>query len=105
MQLIPTVLENCFGALLKVLVSKNTNSILSNLLDCQVSWLAQQAKTSWLSVGEDDLKFLFTKVKRRKNSNFIRNFVSPNGILSTHSSIAMEGISYFEELFNSSNLL
>ncbi|PKU63238.1 Putative ribonuclease H protein [Dendrobium catenatum] len=33
------------------------------------SWLIQRAKENWLKQGEEDLKFLFSKVKRRQGSN------------------------------------
>ncbi|KAL0914872.1 hypothetical protein M5K25_015257 [Dendrobium thyrsiflorum] len=77
---------------------KNLNS---DLLDCSSSWnnwLYQRAKLKWLSHGEDDLKFLYAKLRMRKHYNSLLSNTEPLLRPNLISTI----ISHFEELFNAS---
>ncbi|KAL0911502.1 hypothetical protein M5K25_019650 [Dendrobium thyrsiflorum] len=44
---------------------KRVNQQISDLSTMQASWIIQRAKASWLSQGEDNLKFLYARIKRR----------------------------------------
>ncbi|KAL0924141.1 hypothetical protein M5K25_004949 [Dendrobium thyrsiflorum] len=78
------------------LVSKELNFYNSTL----VSWISQRAKLKWLTKGEEDLKFLFSKVKIRKccNRSAISSSLLRPGI---DRSIAVQNIiNHFKSLFN-----
>ncbi|KAI0525141.1 hypothetical protein KFK09_004533 [Dendrobium nobile] len=64
------------------------------------SWISQRAKAYWLSQGEDDLGFLYAKIKSRKNRNVIKELSSPTGLLSSHADMAVALINHFKTLFN-----
>ncbi|PKU62559.1 Putative ribonuclease H protein [Dendrobium catenatum] len=79
---------------------KYANDNLGRLQDNWSSWIKQRAKAYWLSQGEDDLGFLYAKIRARNNRNNIKEIISPNGILSSHSDIAGAFVDYYSELFN-----
>ncbi|KAL0905575.1 hypothetical protein M5K25_024006 [Dendrobium thyrsiflorum] len=47
---------------------KQINSEIAALTSWD-SWIKQRAKENWLKQGEDDLKFLYSKIQARKNFN------------------------------------
>lgn len=51
---------------------KKANELYYLYAKMEYNWIKQRAKETWLSKGEDDLKFLFSSIKERKNSNKIR---------------------------------
>ncbi|PKU62946.1 integrator complex subunit 11 [Dendrobium catenatum] len=79
---------------------KDINTKLNFYHSTLSSWMSQRAKVNWLTYGEEDLKFLYSKVNISKNKNRIRHIVTENGIFSTHQDIAREFISHFSRLFN-----
>ncbi|PKU74732.1 Putative ribonuclease H protein [Dendrobium catenatum] len=81
---------------------KTINSKLAHYNTTLTSWIFQRAKVSWLTHGEDDLKFLYTKINITKNYNRIKEITNEQGTYSTHSDIAKVFIQHFNNLFNSS---
>ncbi|XP_020693114.1 uncharacterized protein LOC110107253 [Dendrobium catenatum] len=76
------------------------NDNLGRLQDNWSSWIKQRAKAYWLSQGEDDLGFLYAKIRARNNINNIKEIISPKGTLTSHSDIAGAFVEYYSELFN-----
>ncbi|PKU76814.1 Putative ribonuclease H protein [Dendrobium catenatum] len=79
---------------------KNANENLGRLQDNWSSWIKQRAKAYWLSQGEDDIGFLYAKIRARNNRNNIKEIISPKGTLTSHSDIADAFVEYYSELFN-----
>ncbi|PKU60948.1 Putative ribonuclease H protein [Dendrobium catenatum] len=79
---------------------KNTNEQLNAAHLAWSSWISQRAKAYWLSQGEDDLGFLYSKIRARGNCNMIKELLTPSGLLSTHSEIAHALVDHFKALFN-----
>ncbi|PKU67297.1 putative mitochondrial protein [Dendrobium catenatum] len=78
----------------------NTNL---KVIDCQTSlasWTIQRAKTKWLQNGEDDLKFLYSKINIRHSYNKIKEIRTDNGSLTSHQDISNAFINHFRNLFN-----
>ncbi|KAI0491962.1 hypothetical protein KFK09_026225 [Dendrobium nobile] len=50
-------------------VLKETNGDIAVLTTSWTSWVSQRAKAKWLKDGEDDLKFLYSKIHMRKSFN------------------------------------
>ncbi|XP_020694665.2 uncharacterized protein LOC110108378 [Dendrobium catenatum] len=46
---------------------KEINSKITAASSLQANWVIQRAKTKWLIHGEDDLKFLYAKIRNRKD--------------------------------------
>ncbi|XP_028547713.1 uncharacterized protein LOC110116364, partial [Dendrobium catenatum] len=80
---------------------KEANTRLASLNSDWVSWISQRAKAYWLSQGEDDLGFLYAKIRSRKNRNTINEISTSTGTLSSHEDLAHVLISHFKELYNS----
>lgn len=64
--------------------------------------MKQRAKAHWLKNFDDDLKFLYRKVKLRNNMNVIKEIHSSMGPIFSFKEIAKEFCDYFENLFNDS---
>lgn len=79
---------------------KSANDNLHSLLADWSSWISQRAKTYWLSHGEDDLGFLYAKIRSRKNRNNIKELSSQSGLLTSHQDIANALIDHFTAIFN-----
>ncbi|PKU64842.1 Putative ribonuclease H protein [Dendrobium catenatum] len=79
---------------------KDINGELHNLNSAWSSWIIQRAKARWLSNGEDDLGFLYARIKSRGNHNRISELTTTDGTFSTHKEIAIAAISYFKNLYN-----
>ncbi|KAI0516632.1 hypothetical protein KFK09_009309 [Dendrobium nobile] len=70
------------------LKSKNwANSYLTNLHEAKCSWISQRAKDRWLSNGEDDLGFLYARIKTRKNSSNIKEITTDEGYFTNHAAV------------------
>ncbi|XP_028555324.1 uncharacterized protein LOC110094857 [Dendrobium catenatum] len=80
---------------------KEINEQLANIQSAWSAWISQRAKTYWLLKGEDDLDFLFAKIKARSNRNFLREITTENGSFTTHSNISLAITNHFKVLFNS----
>ncbi|XP_020689976.1 uncharacterized protein LOC110104988 [Dendrobium catenatum] len=50
-------------------VLKSINGEFADLTSSWTSWVSQRAKAKWLKDGEDDLKFLYSKIPMRKTFN------------------------------------
>ncbi|XP_020678499.1 uncharacterized protein LOC110096766 [Dendrobium catenatum] len=79
---------------------KDSNKTLSHLQANWASWVTRRSKAYWLSQGEDDLGFLYAKIRSIKNLNNIKEVDSPRGRLSSHHDIADAFVRYFKDLFN-----
>ncbi|XP_020699543.1 uncharacterized protein LOC110111848 [Dendrobium catenatum] len=84
---------------------KNVNIQLETASSLWFSWVKQRAKAKWLSQGEDDLKFLYSRIRMRrsyKQTAIALAMSTPD----TSVSEAIKGsISYFQSLFNAPHLL
>ncbi|PKU59156.1 putative mitochondrial protein [Dendrobium catenatum] len=76
------------------------NDRLNHLQMEWASWIAQRAKSYWLTQGEDDLGFLYAKIRSRANRNLIKKISSIRGTITGHHNIARELIEHFQTLFN-----
>ncbi|XP_020672498.1 uncharacterized protein LOC110092330 [Dendrobium catenatum] len=56
-----------------------------------------------LAQREDDLDFLYAKIRSRANRNLIKEISSSRGIITGHHNIAVELIEHFKGLFNATN--
>ncbi|XP_020705440.1 uncharacterized protein LOC110116266 [Dendrobium catenatum] len=79
---------------------KEASDRLASLQSDWVSWISQRAKAYWLTQGEDDLGFLYAKIRSRKNRNTTNEIVTPSGMISSHDDLAHALISHFKELYN-----
>ncbi|XP_020672933.2 uncharacterized protein LOC110092635 [Dendrobium catenatum] len=79
---------------------KEINEQLATLQSAWSSWISQRAKAYWLLKGEDDLGFLFAKIKARNNRNCLREISTDNGSFTSHSNISKAIIEHFKVLFN-----
>ncbi|PKU83813.1 Putative ribonuclease H protein [Dendrobium catenatum] len=80
---------------------KSINEELASLQNHFTSWLAQRAKVSWLTKGEDDLGFLFAHIRSRNNKNNIKEIHTSDGHFTKFNDISSAVIKHFEGLFNS----
>ncbi|XP_020683274.2 uncharacterized protein LOC110100194 [Dendrobium catenatum] len=79
------------------------NQINSNLgfyQDALSRWIIQRAKIKWLTHGEDDLKFLYSKINITKNYNRIKAISNDQGTYTKHADIASVFINHYKNLFN-----
>ncbi|PKU73637.1 Putative ribonuclease H protein [Dendrobium catenatum] len=65
------------------------------------SWIIQRAKAKWLSNGEDDLKFLYSRINVRHNSNQINCITTAEGTFSNPDDINRAIVNHFQKVFNS----
>ncbi|XP_020674306.1 uncharacterized protein LOC110093681 [Dendrobium catenatum] len=78
---------------------KEISSRITNFTSLNASWIIQRAKSSWLSHGEDDLKFLYDKIRRRKaSSNAAINLSSSSYGVREDSITAI--LNHYQDLFN-----
>ncbi|KAL0920406.1 hypothetical protein M5K25_009542 [Dendrobium thyrsiflorum] len=61
-----------------------------------VSWISQRAKAYWLTNGEDDLGFLYAKIRSRHNSNMLREISTPEGVFSSQTDVVDILIRHFK---------
>ncbi|XP_020694000.1 uncharacterized protein LOC110107899 [Dendrobium catenatum] len=82
------------------LAYKDANDELANLSSLQASWIIQRAKVNWLKHGEDDLKFLYSKIRTKMGgTKSVVNLLACNP-LSTRADVVNSIIQYFQELYN-----
>ncbi|PKU72704.1 Putative ribonuclease H protein [Dendrobium catenatum] len=85
------------------LAYKSCNSEIINFNTLHASWIIQRAKVNWLKYGEDDLKFLYAKIKSRKSSSkSVINLLSSNS-QTNRSDFISSAIQYFQGLYNPSH--
>ncbi|KAI0515490.1 hypothetical protein KFK09_008154 [Dendrobium nobile] len=63
-------------------------------------WIYQRAKANWMTNGEDDLKFLYSRINVRHNSNLIRSITTVEGTYNTKIEISNAIVNHFQNLFN-----
>ncbi|KAI0493618.1 hypothetical protein KFK09_023737 [Dendrobium nobile] len=63
-------------------------------------WIYQRAKAKWMTNGEDDLKFLYSRINVRLNSNLIRSITTVEGTFNTKVEISNAIVNHFQHLFN-----
>ncbi|XP_020694319.1 uncharacterized protein LOC110108146 [Dendrobium catenatum] len=79
---------------------KETNLKIAEVSSSLASWVIQRAKINWLHHGEDDLKFLYGKIRcRQGSSKLVANLFSCNSDLSREE-VLNSIIRYFHNLFN-----
>ncbi|XP_028548896.1 uncharacterized protein LOC110108864 [Dendrobium catenatum] len=67
------------------------------------SWIVQRAKVNWIRNGEDDLKFLFAKIRTRRGcSNSMINLFA-NNHSSSRADVVSSLIQYYQILYNPSS--
>ncbi|PKU61258.1 Putative ribonuclease H protein [Dendrobium catenatum] len=88
-------LDQALNASLKAL----NNSIL-NLQKAWSSWIIQRAKEKWLYNGEDDLGFLYARIKTRANSSKIREIFTDEGHFNSPPEVAKAIVDHFKKLYN-----
>ncbi|XP_020688179.1 uncharacterized protein LOC110103708 [Dendrobium catenatum] len=79
---------------------KNTNEQMASAQVAWSSWISQGVKAYWLSQGEDDLGFLFAKIRARTNRNMIKELATSSGLLTSHSEISKALVDHFHSLLN-----
>ncbi|XP_020696497.2 uncharacterized protein LOC110109654 [Dendrobium catenatum] len=79
---------------------KLINQKLADRNEEWADWTIQRAKAKWMTCGEDDLKFLYSKINVRHNFNLIKAISTGNGILNNHNDISLAIIQHFQILFN-----
>ncbi|XP_020684157.1 uncharacterized protein LOC110100819 [Dendrobium catenatum] len=73
---------------------------LANFKNIYASWVIQRAKVNWLKYGEDDIKFLYAKIRSRMGSRkYVINLLNSNPS-SNRSNVISYITQYFQELYN-----
>ncbi|XP_020697740.2 uncharacterized protein LOC110110552 [Dendrobium catenatum] len=79
---------------------KEINAEIANFTSFYNSWVIQRAKVNWLKRGEDDLKFLYAKIRARRGANnSVVNLLSTNPNTS-RPEIIKNITDYFQQLYN-----
>ncbi|KAL0921416.1 hypothetical protein M5K25_008483 [Dendrobium thyrsiflorum] len=79
---------------------KETNMKLSEANSRWIDWILQRGKAKWLTSSDDDLKFLYSKINHRGNTNLIRSISSNGATFNSPSEVNKAFIKHFEELFS-----
>ncbi|KAI0513681.1 hypothetical protein KFK09_009711 [Dendrobium nobile] len=79
---------------------KLINSKLAHSQTALTSWITQRAKVNWLTHGEDDLKFLYSKINIAKNYNRIKEITNEQGTFFSKEDIAKVFINHYKTLVN-----
>lgn len=82
---------------------KEINNKYSEAVKMESLWVKQRAKITWLTNVDDDLKFLYSSIKERRNSHQISSLQVERGIITSHSDLATEICLYYSSLFNKHN--
>ncbi|XP_020697963.1 uncharacterized protein LOC110110708 [Dendrobium catenatum] len=87
----------------------NTNLIgindqLAALQSHWFSWISQSAKALWLTHGEDDLGFLFAKIRSKNNKNCIKEITTFEGHFFSHAEVSKAIVKHFKDLYNPLNV-
>ncbi|PKU84697.1 Putative ribonuclease H protein [Dendrobium catenatum] len=88
-------LDPSFNALFKEI-----NHNISYYQEAWNSWITQRAKAKWLQQGEDDLGFLYARIKTRANINRIKEITTDEGHFSSPPDIVKAIVEHFRKLFN-----
>lgn len=75
-------------------------SHLTQLLQGEESDLRQQARISWLNLGDSNNSFFYKARNARRNRNAIMSIYNDNGELQTGHQVQEEAIRYFEHLLS-----
>ncbi|XP_020681050.1 uncharacterized protein LOC110098531 [Dendrobium catenatum] len=79
---------------------KENNAKLAEFMSLQASWIIQRAKVNWLKYGEDDLKFLYAKIRIRMGSKkSVINLFNHNSQTSKEE-VTATIINYYQDLYN-----
>ncbi|XP_028551913.1 uncharacterized protein LOC114579943 [Dendrobium catenatum] len=79
---------------------KDTNLQISDVSSKQASWIIQRAKLNWLQHGEDDIKFLYGKIRSRiGSSKSLVNLLTANPNMEK-GDVINSIIKHFQDLFN-----
>ncbi|PKU78251.1 Putative ribonuclease H protein [Dendrobium catenatum] len=81
-------------------ILKDINANISSMQEAWSSWIIQRAKAKWLSNGEDDLGFLYARIKSRVNSSTIKEIVTEEGHFTSPNDIALVIVEHFRKLYN-----
>ncbi|PKU71765.1 Putative ribonuclease H protein [Dendrobium catenatum] len=68
-------------------------------------WIVQRGKVNWLTQGEDDLKFLYSKINANRNYSNIKEITTDMGRFTDHHNISLAFINHFSKLFNPPNCI
>ncbi|PKU59193.1 Putative ribonuclease H protein [Dendrobium catenatum] len=64
------------------------------------SWITQRAKVNWIKNGEEDLKFLYAKIRTRRGSNNSVANLLTNNSASSRSEVINSLIQFYQGLYN-----
>ncbi|KAI0522856.1 hypothetical protein KFK09_005241 [Dendrobium nobile] len=79
---------------------KELNMELVNFNSMYASWIIQRAKVNWIKNGEEDLKYLYAKIRTRRGaSNSVVNLLS-NNCSASRSEVIKSLIQYYQGLYN-----
>ncbi|PKU86575.1 Putative ribonuclease H protein [Dendrobium catenatum] len=79
---------------------KKINASISLLNGAWSSWIIQRAKAKWLRNGEDDLGFLYARIKSRANTSKIKEIITEEGHFTSPNEIAFAIVDRFKKLYN-----
>ncbi|PKU75849.1 hypothetical protein MA16_Dca023365 [Dendrobium catenatum] len=82
------------------LALKNINDQLAEASSQWYSWLLQRAKIKWLSKGEDDLKFLYSRIHLRRNYRRTAISLAMSNSNFSFSEAVRDTILHFQRLYN-----
>lgn len=88
-----------------ILVAKKKKKKINTLtLPCRnICGSSKGQKAHWLQNSDDDLKYLYTSVKVKNNSNLIRMIHTPSGPITNQTGIVAKFCSHFSNLFSRTN--
>ncbi|PKU60663.1 uncharacterized protein LOC110092977 [Dendrobium catenatum] len=79
---------------------KTINVQLAEASSTWYSWVAQRAKSKWLSRGEDDLKFLYSKIHLRRNYRSAAISLAMSHLDVSYDDVIKNTISHFQRIYN-----
>ncbi|PKU74516.1 Putative ribonuclease H protein [Dendrobium catenatum] len=79
---------------------KDTNAKIAEFNAITASWIIQRAKVNWLKHGEEDLKFLYGKIRcRRSSSKSVINLIASTPS-NNRDTVVSTILKHFQELYN-----
>ncbi|KAI0502326.1 hypothetical protein KFK09_017274 [Dendrobium nobile] len=79
---------------------KTINVQLAEASSTWYSWISQRAKIKWLSKGEDDLKFLYSKILLRRNYRSAAISLAMSNSNLSYAYVIKDTISHFQRIYN-----
>ncbi|XP_020695252.2 uncharacterized protein LOC110108798 [Dendrobium catenatum] len=79
---------------------KCINEKLASLQANWTSWITQKAKALWLTHGEEDVGFLYAKIRSRNNRNIIKEITTGDGHFFDFNDISKAVVNHFKMLYN-----